>query len=577
MRPAATGLPAFATALLALAACSSTHVTASGCQSDDACGEGRACSAGTCLPRAAPPATWSIELAPTSDSAAGFTELVDVALPATAFDLTATPKVTLTGTLALDATSPPLTVAHIVLTVPASIPDRPDLQLETDLRPATGPAAPSFMLSIPSGAVGRAGTLRILPEAPDNLTHAAASLAVTVAPMLALPIASKTFIVRGRMLSALGDPLGGLVARAFQSGDLVSNVVATTITNNSTSDGTFTLMVPANQVGAAATQAISVELEAADADALLPHFWSKPFALAANADLGDVHLPALPQANGFRFVFHGDTSQDPAVTGAIVRARILLADDMTGTTDFVRDGLTDAAGGVTLSLFPGTTAETRPYDIAVIPAAGSAYAATCLEKFPLATGGSNAFVLARRTVVSGTVVGDDGTAAAGVVILATRTASAQTTACDAYASPPSETTTTVSSGGFSLFLDPGTYRFDYDPPAGAPFPRLTETGVVVASPPSDIDGGSDAADASAPTASRTVRLPPGAVVEGTLRDVAGQPLPLAAVRFYGASCADPTTCAGTGPGLEAQARADANGHYRAVIPMPASAASSGPP
>ena len=35
-------------------------------------------------------------------------------------------------------------------------------------------------------------------------------------------------------------------------------------------------------------------------------------------------------------------------------------------------------------------------------------------------------------------------------------------------------------GSFQLLIDPGTYRLDFDPPAGAAVPRLTQTGVVVA-------------------------------------------------------------------------------------------------
>jgi hypothetical protein len=46
-------------------------------------------------------------------------------------------------------------------------------------------------------------------------------------------------------------------------------------------------------------------------------------------------------------------------------------------------------------------------------------------------------------------------------------------------------------------------------------------------------------------------------------------LPLAGVRFYGPACAAPMTCAGRPPVLEAETRADANGHYRAVIPSAA--------
>ena len=269
-------------------------------------------------------------------------------------------------------------------------------------------------------------------------------------------------------------------------------------------------MVPTGGADAVNPQALAVELEPATTDAPEPHYWAAPFALTANLDLGDVHLPAYGQPNTFRFVFHGDATDGQPVAGAIVRARTLLAMDAMGTTDFLRDGLTDETGQASLSLFPGSTAALRLYDIAVVPPADSGYATTCLQMFPLATGGLlTTIVLAPRPSLTGSVVGADGSPAAGVVVQTTRTAGAQATACDAYASTPQMTATTAADGTFSLQVDVGTYTFDFDPPAGTPYPRLTETGVVVA----------------ASGASHPVVLPPGAVVEGTLRDATGQPLP----------------------------------------------------
>ena len=131
------------------------------------------------------------------------------------------------------------------------------------------------------------------------------------------------------------------------------------------------------------------------------------------------------------------------------------------------------------------------------------------------------------------------------------------TACDEYVSTPQVTAPTLADGSFSLDLDAGTYTFDFDPPAGAPYPRLTQTGLSVP---------------SAGGAAQTIRLSAAAVVEGTVRDGAGAALPLAGVRFYGPACAAPTTCVGRPPVLEAETRADANGHYRAVIPFAAASA-----
>ena len=218
-------------ALAAGASCGAQTVASSQCQSDDQCGDDQtqACSAGTCLPRAAPPATWDVEVSPRSDSASGLTEILGVSLPATAFDLTAPSKVTLTGTITLDANAAPLTTAHVVLSVPSTIAGRPDLQFETDLSPtsATKLPTPTFTMPVPTGIIGRAGTLRLLPGMPDNATHATSTFSLTVEAMLALPITSKSLTVQGRLLSAVGDPLANLVARAFQDGNLLSNVVQT--------------------------------------------------------------------------------------------------------------------------------------------------------------------------------------------------------------------------------------------------------------------------------------------------------------------------------------------------------------
>jgi hypothetical protein len=272
----------------------------------------------------------------------------------------------------------------------------------------------------------------------------------------------------------------------------------------------------------------------------------------ASKDLGVVQLPAYGQPNSFRFAFQGGAATDPAVEGALVRARTVLENDAAGTADFLRDGLTDMTGQTNLDLLPGSAVALRLYDIAVVPPAGSVYATTCLAMFGLAAGGLQPDVtLDRRPVLTGNVVGADGSPVVGAAVQATPTAGMGATACDDFASPPQVTGTTMADGSFALSLDPGTYTLDYDPPAGAPYPRLTETGLIVDSQ----------------VGPHVVRLPSGAILEGTVVDGAGQPLPQAGVQFYGQACAAPMTCPGAAPILEAQARTDQTGHYRTVIPL----------
>jgi hypothetical protein len=570
-RTACRGFFAVAVLALTVAACSrGTTASAVGCVSDAACGDGNACLAGTCLPRAVPATAWACEVEPTADSASADTELTQATGPSDAFDLAASASVTITGKLTFDASATPLTTAHLVLTTPSTIQGRADLQYETDLiqnpaPTAVTPAAPAFTFSVPKTVIGHAGTLLVLPTAPDDATHPPATFAVVLATSLALTVPSKTFAVQGRLLSVLGDAQNGLVARALQDGALASNVV---LTGSKAADGAFTLVVPVDRVAAVGAAPITVELQPATTDAPDPSFWSKPIALASDTDLGDLHLPAFSQPDVFNFVVRGDTDDAPAVAGAIVRARTLLADDASGTTDFLRDGMTDSTGLAHLSLLPGSASALRTYDVSVVPPSGSDFATQCLASFPLAAGGNlPAITLSHRAVLTGTVQSSAGVPVAGVVVLATLAApdpTSPTSPCAQDSGPSAATTTTALDGTFTLRLDPGIYRFDYDPTAGAPFPRLTEPGVVVSA-----------------TGARTVQLPAGALVEGTLRDASGQPLPLAGVRFYQIACTTAATCTGptrVAPNLLAQARSDAIGHYRAVIPkLPAIPTSPTPP
>ena len=108
--------------------------------------------------------------------------------------------------------------------------------------------------------------------------------------------------------------------------------------------------------------------------------------------------------------------------------------------------------------------------------------------------------------------------------------------------------TTDVRGIFTLPLDPATYQIDYDPPDGSSAPRLTEFGV-------EIDVGSDMP--------RTVRLPPAAMVDGTVVAANGTPLPNATIRMFDAGTATTPTM------LRAQTQSDGNGRFRAIVAAPA--------
>jgi hypothetical protein len=547
-------------ALAAAAGCSAAHFSAAQCQRDEQCGDGFACGAGTCLPREAPPAAWGIELVPPSDSAAARTELLRVSAPAATFDVQAGAKATITAALAGDTTTIPLTAAHLVLAVPSTLPGRPDLQFEADLPAATDAGPPTFTVQVPAAVVGSPGTFQVSPLPPSDHAYAPLRATIPVGEKVVLPLPTSRLSVRGRLLSVVGDPRAGFTARAYRGPDLVSNVDVT-----ATADGSFTLLVPAS-AGDAAPPLITVDLEPAPG-AADPRFASRAIPLAANVDLGDVTLPAFGQPNVFRFAARGAADDGPPVSGAVVRAWTLLADDAAGTTDFVRAAPTAADGQINMGLLPGTTIALRNYDIAVVPPPESVFGVRCISQFPLASGGTldapanvPPVVLPRRTLVSGAVRRHDGTPAENVTILATRTAVDPASPCASNVGATPATTTTDANGVYSLWVDPGTYRFDYDPPAGAPFPRLTEFGVVVPQPVPTM---------AAPALDHPTALPAGAILEGTTRGPDGAALPLAAVRFYELACASVAACAGDAhvePTLRAQTRSDTSGHFRVVIP-----------
>jgi hypothetical protein len=554
---------ALALALLGAAApaCRRERPALPGCQSDDQCDLGEACTARVCLPLRALPAEWAVELEPLSTAEGGLVELGPGAAPPS-MDLVSPAKVTMEGTLSLEPAAPPLTLAHVVLTVPPGISGQPDLVFENDVS-VKGSTAPHFSLALPAGVLGRAGTLRVLPTGDQARTQAPTKVSLTVAAAADVAVSAKSVSVLGRVRSASDrEPPAPLVARAFQDGELVSNVDVTT------ADGAFTLVLPMARVGPTPEKAVTVQLTPAAGDTSSPRLVLKPLNVTANLDLGDLRLPAFSQPNVFRFAIRGDAAGGPVVADATVRARTALADDAAGLTEFMRDALSDVTGSADLALLPGSTASLRNYEVAVVPPPDSPYAIKCVAKLPLSSGGSAAmptspaaFVLARRTVLSGTVRRADQVAVAGVVIVATRTANDPSTPCAAAVSVQPATATTDATGAFRLYLDPGTYRIDYDPPAGTPAPRLTETGYVVSAP-------------TAPTSiTRPQTLPAGAVLEGTARDGAGAPLRLAAVRVLQPTCTSPETCAGPGrvaPTLIGRTRTDADGHFRVIVPAPSS-------
>jgi hypothetical protein len=163
-----------------------------------------------------------------------------------------------------------------------------------------------------------------------------------------------------------------------------------------------------------------------------------------------------------------------------------------------------------------------------------------------------------KVKLPGTIVSSAGEAVAAVSVVATRIGADSTASCGKAALPSSTTSATSGrDGSFQLLLDPGSYVMDYDPPAGAPVPRLTENSVTVTA------GSNDA---------HAVQLLPGALVKGAVRDATGAPLPFAGVRFLEVACVGQDACFGANrvkPVLRGDTHSDGDGMFRVVVPIPA--------
>ncbi len=222
-------------------------------------------------------------------------------------------------------------------------------------------------------------------------------------------------------------------------------------------------------------------------------------------------------------VFGGGT----AMPGTLVEA---LTD---GTTTVVVSSTTDASGGYSLSLPPGT------YDLRLTPPAGSGYDVQTVQNVVIADADKrdDIVLIAEGGMVAGHVRGYGGVAIAAATV---------------YVYTPSWTwvtsTTTDDQGQYQLSLGPGTYMFQvqtpYPPPAGAP-------------------NGSWSEDLYNQTISNSTTLDfnlPVARVQGAVTDANGAPVPGVSVAANGNSY--PVSGSAS---FNASAKTDASGHYELLV------------
>jgi hypothetical protein len=554
------------TALLLLAAASVFTGCAGAGKSSAYTGSGSGGSIGThcttiaCVPSVNGSLNLAMEIdPPNSATTAAITELPSVDLsvepiPAKILMAVAEASVTATFTAAPSAAAP--SSANVVLTVPTTIPGRPDLTFQA---PTVGGASASVIstsLSVPQTALGETAMLALIPLPPADQQSPPYSFPVTLAPMLAASIPGDGFMISGTLLSAIGTPPAAtFVARAFQDGAVVSNAP---VMQSTGSTDPFKLLLPSAVT--ANGDPLTIQLTPQGQPPADPTFVSNPISPQPGTTAMAVTLPAYLNLNLFNVNVKG--SDDTPVVGALVHAQTVVGTSTLGTTKFARDGLTDANGIVGLSLLPGTAQTALSYQITVVPPTNSPFVIPCDSPVGVTVGGSPVNVasaptlmtimLPARPTLTGLVKDYQGYPLANVTVTATQEKSANGSCTSATPAPFS--TTSGPQGVFSLTLDPGTYQIDYDPPVGSAAPRLTEYGFDV---PAGLAG--------IPVYET---LPPGAAVMGTVFAPDGKtPLPSATVRLFevrctGADCTGPNR---TAPMLRAVTVTDGNGSFRVAV------------
>jgi hypothetical protein len=371
------------------------------------------------------------------------------------------------------------------------------------------------------------------------------------APMMTSFTLPANSLVQGLLRDVFSQPKVTYTARAYLGGTLISSAAATQ------TDGKFQLSVPSTARG-------EVIVELAPQSASDPWFiYNKKALTGMSQDLGTATLPAyqVPSPNPVGNTFHVESNDAiPSFVGnAAVRAHTIMSSDaLSNTLGFARfwqNTTTDMAGNAKLSLIPGMNDMARTYEVSVVPPPGSPYASTCVEKQILSPTDESTIALSRRTLLGGSVTSALGEPIKGVTIVASRDAtSARVCAVSSSTGPTTFTTNADENGYYELYLDPGTYQVDYDPPSGSSAPRLTK-------PQVDINAG--VAQVMLP-----VQLPAAALIDGDVFDSDDvTPLPNATIRIF-------EPCAGTGctdpPLLRAETQTDLRGHFRAVVAAPGS-------
>jgi hypothetical protein len=523
-----------------------------GCRRDSECGVA-ACVAGECLPRAAGGPTWAVEVSPRDDSTLALSELNEVSFRATPVELVVERKVPVAGSISWaqlpDEQRGGTVSARVILSFDSAIPGRPAVQYETTGASRRPQEPLGFSLELPPRGLAAPARLRVVPSSPADETLPPWSFSLDPGPTIGVTIPGETEVVtlEGRLeAQPPEEPLTGYVARVLLGATIVSNSFPLE------SGGRFKLRIPRPVVAASGADLL-LELRPAPGRPR-PRLIVKPDF--TKSDLGVLRLPAYPAPVTYEIPVvatprpGGDPARVSPVRGATVHFRTPLGMPKGPGPQVFYDAeaQTGDDGKVRLSLIPGTLGnpDLGKYVVSVSPSPNAEHAARCVLEYVVApaspgpTRVGKSIEVGAKVQLAGTVTRSDGAPARGVAVRAQRKREAELGPCGADLRYADTTTTTAPDGTYGLLLDPGTYRIEYTPPAGAASPRFVEEEIVV-------------------SASKThaVRLPAAVVAEGRVLDPSRSPARGSEIRCYDPS--RPASPVGVG-------QTDADGRFRIVLP-----------
>lgn len=555
MRRVRNTLGALAGLALALAVPACGQIGAgSGCQQDSDCASGSACSLGACVPRIkGTTQTWALELVPKPESALAATERAMVIFGSEPAQLQVERKAKIEGEIggvAMADTALNLATGstmRVVLSIPSSI-GRGERQYETEAaRPPDDKGPLRFSMQVPESAIGKSARLTLFPTAPlDQVLPVWTVAASTLGPTVIIEVPSKAnelSIIEGVLQDELEQPPPiPYLARAMLGDRLVSNIYKTD------AQGRFKLKIPTGADNAIDLDQVKVELAPADPAAVEPRL--KADVNSTKLNLGVLRLPPRAKPQMLDIPVGQPDPGKPRLPGVTLRFSATLDRAFGGQASLVRQFQTDRDGIAHVTLLPGPAGQTLDYEVTVVPPPTSEFAAKCFRGYAVASVPSGqarfgaTIMLVNKLEVSGKVTDGNEVPQAGVIMTAIRQSVAGVQDCGLDVLPSQATVTTGVDGSYRLLLDPGRYRFEYEPPMGSASAFHVEGDVLVDKP-----------------LLRPVKLPGGVLATGVVNAPGGEGVLGCDVRVFG------RPIEGKAPILRARTRTTADGQFSIVLPQ----------